>query len=157
MKNLGEIFLKLSANEKKRIHVMLCERSLNKWNDYVSKHKDIYYTESVCGTKQQLNMNLPREAIKSVKMGVNILSIEQKYTEPIAAMQDEDLKFPEAIMFAYYSTYNLFRKYLCSADVDDWLIVNQALSSEDNRKSAEEILSQAVIQGSNEENEKVSW
>ena len=146
MKNLGEKFLTLSIKEKKRIHIILCERSLIKWNDYVSRHKNIHYTESVCGTKQKLNINLPRDAIKSVKMGVNILNNEHNYSEPIAAMQDEDLKFPEAIMFAYYSIYNLFRKYICNDDIDDWLIVNQALSAEDNVSKSEEIFAKTINQ-----------
>ena len=146
MKNLGELFLNLSVKEKKRIHIILCERSLDKWNDYVSKHKNIHYTEFVCGTKQKLNINLPRDAIKSVKEGINILNNKLLYSEPIAAMQDEDLKFPESIMFAYYSIYNLFRKYICNDNIDDWLIVNQALSSENNLERAEEILTDALNQ-----------
>jgi hypothetical protein len=93
-----------------------------------------------------LNINLPRDAIKSVKEGINILNNEQNYSEPIAAMQDEDLKFPEAITFAYYSIYNLFRKYICNDNIDDWLIVNQALSSENNHIRSEEILSNAMNQ-----------
>jgi len=146
MKNLCEKFLNLSIKEKKRIHIILCEGSLNKWNDYVSKHKNIHYTESVSGTYQKLDINLPRNAFKSVKNGISNLNIEHKYSEPIAALQDEDLKFPKDIMFAYYSIYNLFRKYICNDDVDDWLIVNQALSSEDNLVRTEDILSNAINQ-----------
>ena len=79
-------------------------------------------------------------------MGVKILNIEHNYSEPIAAMQDEDLKFPESIMFAYYSIYNLFRKYVCNDNIDDWLIVSQALSSETNLETTEDILSNAMNQ-----------
>jgi hypothetical protein len=45
-------------------------------------------------------------------------------------MQDKDLEFPGTVEYAYYSIYNLFKKYAALADIEDWQIVNQALSSE---------------------------
>ncbi len=44
-------------------------------------------------------------------------------------MQDDDLEFPDDIELAYYSIYNLFRRYVLADSIDDWLIVNQALSA----------------------------
>ena len=52
--------------------------------------------------------------------------------EPMIAMREEYLTFPENITFAYYAIYNLFKKYVLKEDVDDWMIVNQALSSEED-------------------------
>jgi hypothetical protein len=34
------------------------------------------------------------------------------------------------MVLAYYANYNTFNKYIRNEDVDDWLIVNQALSAE---------------------------
>ena len=42
-----------------------------------------------------------------------------------------DLEFPDPVEYAYYAIYNLFRKYVQGRELDDWLIVNQALSSSD--------------------------
>jgi len=54
-----------------------------------------------------------------------------RYKEPIISIQDNDLSFPKNIEYGYYSIYNLFQKYTQAKNVDDWLIVNQALSIED--------------------------
>ena len=59
-------------------------------------------------------------------------------------MQDEDLTFPDHIAFAYYAIYNLFKKYIGEKTIDDWLIVNQALSTEDNVKAWNELLINAI-------------
>ena len=56
--------------------------------------------------------------------------MDARYGEPRAALQDGDLEFPEAIGYAYDAVYNFFRKYGLGEDVDDWLIVNQAGSSD---------------------------
>ncbi|MCP4136515.1 MAG: hypothetical protein GY754_36435 [bacterium] len=147
MKKIAETFFSLSAEEKKKVHVILCEYSLKNWNEYISNFEEMQYTESVCGTKQQVDKNLPADALESSKRGVDDLSVERRYSEPIVAMQDDDLEFPEPVEFAYYSIYNLFRKYICGENIDDWLIVNQALSSKENIDSIHDILSNAIARG----------
>ncbi len=59
-------------------------------------------------------------------------------------MEDFDLEFPYHIEFAYYSIYNLFKKYGVQANVDDWLIVNQALSSEADQDKWLQLLENAI-------------
>ena len=60
------------------------------------------------------------------------------------ALQDENLVFPEPVAFAYYAIYNLFRKYAAQADVDDWLIVNQALAAEADPEVRRRLLARAI-------------
>jgi hypothetical protein len=43
---------------------------------------------------------------------VDLGNVAQRYLEPIAALQDEDLAFPDAVRFAYYALYNCFEKYV---------------------------------------------
>ena len=84
----------------------------------------------VCGTSQELDIELPIKAYRAAFKKKKSSSINQSYLEPIIAMQDDDLEFPEHIEYAYYSIYNLYEKYGQGAEMDDWIIVNQALSSE---------------------------
>ena len=70
--------------------------------------------------------------------------MDERYGEPIAAMQDDDLIFAEHIQYAYHAVYNLFRKYTGREAVDDWLIANQALSSETDAKKREALFGDAI-------------
>lgn len=144
MNNAYEIFQKLTAEEKRKVHIYLCERALVKWDEYVFLKGEIKYTESVTGTKQVVDRNLPSDALESVKQNLDTSNVEKRYLEPIVSLQDEDLNFPEQILFTYYSIYNVFRKYICGDSIDDWLIVNQALSAENSLHRADEVLLAAI-------------
>ena len=61
--------------------------------------------------------------------GLGASAIQKKYREPICALQDDDWVLPEEASYAYYAIYNFFQKYALGKPIDDWLIVNQALSS----------------------------
>jgi len=69
-----------------------------------------------------------------------------RYREPIVALHDGDLDLPDTIEYAYYSLYNLFRKYTGIEDIDDWLIVNQAISSEADETRWAALLEAAIRQ-----------
>jgi hypothetical protein len=98
----------------------------------------------MAGTRQKVDAQLPEDAFKCAQNGADLTGVEKRYQEPIAAMQDLDLEFPEQIKFAYYSLYNLFRRYALRKETDDWVIVNQALSAEiDNGKWAQ-MLNEAI-------------
>ena len=70
--------------------------------------------------------------------------VERRYAEPITALQDEDFVLPDHIAYSYYAIYNLFRKYALRMDIDSWLIVNQALSSEIDANKWHELLASAI-------------
>ncbi len=130
MKSLPDEFLALDSAQRRVVHFALCKHALRKWNEYVNVRGQIRYIESVVGTQQKVDKQLPADALESAERGVDLANVEKRYGEPIVAMQDEDLTFPKNIEFAYYAIYNLFRKYALEKDIADWLIVNQALSSE---------------------------
>jgi hypothetical protein len=132
MESLADQFLALEPEQRKTVHFVLCEYALQQWNRYAATRKRIRYTESAIGTKQEVDRRLPDEAFEAAKGGLEPKPIENRYLEPITAMQEDDLVFPKHIQFAYYSIYNLFNKYALREPVDDWLIVNQALGSEMN-------------------------
>ncbi|MCE9582215.1 MAG: hypothetical protein K8T20_06960 [Planctomycetes bacterium] len=130
MSAASEEFLAFTAEKKRAVHLALCEQALDRWNRYIAGNPVLEYRESVCGTLQKVDTALPYDALTAAKTGSDPGDVGNRYAEPIAAMQDDDLEFPDDVEFAYYSIYNLFGKYVEGAPVDDWLIVNQALSSE---------------------------
>jgi hypothetical protein len=144
MKSLADKFLALNPAQRRVVHFALCERALREWNQYANAQGRIQYTESVIGTRQEVDQQLPVDALESAKRGVDFGQVQQRYQEPMTAMQEDDLRFPEPIIFAYYAIYNLFGKYVCGEPIDDWLIVNQALSAETDREKWEALLNGAL-------------
>ena len=143
-KTLADEFLALNPEQRRLIHFSLCEHALEKWNSYAKAHKKIEYQETVAGTLQEVDKQLPSDSLSSAKQGFDSLNVTKRYQEPITAMQDDELVFPENISFAYYAIYNLFQKYAENKTVDDWLIVNQALSSESNSEMWNSLLNNAI-------------
>jgi hypothetical protein len=123
---------------------MLCENAVQRWRDFVASRGRIRYTESVCGTSHVLDAKLPEDALRSAHCGHDVAAVDERYCEPIAAMQDFDLEFPDPVEYAYYAIYNLFLKYGCHEDIDDWLIVNQSLSSETDESKWRSLLQEAL-------------
>ncbi|HET8647197.1 MAG TPA: hypothetical protein VFO85_17000, partial [Vicinamibacteria bacterium] len=87
------------------------------------------YVDSVVGAKHSVDVALPRDALAAATSGRRSPDVEARYGEPLAALQDDDLQLPDAVEFAFYAAYNCYRRHAQEADVDDWLIVNQALAA----------------------------
>ena len=107
----------------------------------------IRYTEMVCGTKQVVDPDLPADAIASVRSGEGADALARRYLEPVAAMQDDDLRFPDPVEFAYYAIYNYFLRYALHEEIDDWLLVNQALASNPDEETWSSTLARAIEGG----------
>ncbi len=144
MHTLAEDFARLPNDGKCWVHFLLGEHALSKWREYCSTHPSISYVETVRGTHQTVDTSLPDDAFASAQQGQDIGDVAARYQEPIAAMQDDDLEFPDPVTFAYYSLYNLFSKYAQREPIDDWLIVNQALSSEREESQWRSLLDAAI-------------
>jgi len=131
----AESFGQLGADRQRQVHLSLCEAALETWMKYVRLRAPLRYADSVVGMRHEVDIGLPADALRSARAGVDLANVESRYSEPIVAMQDDDLTFPEPVKFAYYAIYNCFRNHACGEDIDPWLIVNQALSSDDNKDS----------------------
>jgi len=132
MSPLAASFFALSAQGRRDVHFRLVALALQEWESFCQKAGSIHYRDSVVGMKHDLDLKLPRDAIASLHSNQHIAHIRQRYLEPIVAMQDDDLEsvIPSSMQFAYYGIYNLFNKYSDpSANIEDWLIVNQCLSA----------------------------
>jgi hypothetical protein len=98
--------------------------------------------------RHEVDVHLPHDALRSANTGEDLADVEGRYREPIVAMQDDDLEFPDPIEFAYYAVYNCFRRHVRGEGIDPWLIVNQALSSSKDEASLSPRLAAAVAAAS---------
>lgn len=129
MHKAAELFLALDCAKKRAACIQLCERALRIWESTFPDGCSVAYRESVVGSIQTLDCGLPREALAAVRSGKDAAAIGQRYLEPIAALQDDDLVLPEAAHFAYYAVYNAFERYVSEKKIDEWTIVSQAIAS----------------------------
>ena len=144
---LKEQFLSLPPAEKRRVHFVLCAKALAVWLNYSSQKKRSRYVDGVVGLSHKVDMALPSDAFNAAQEGRDAARVAERYAEPITAMQDDDLEFPRNIEFAYYSIYNLFCKYVMRDDIDDWIIVNQAISSEPDEPKMFSMFSETLKPG----------
>lgn len=129
MSPLTEQYAALTSEQQKHVQLVLCEQAYALWLAYVSQNALTEYIETVMGTLQKLDWQLPQEAIEAVRLGSDEKNVNGRYLEPITALQDDDLEFSEEMEFAYYAIYNLFRFHVMHKLDDSWLIVNQALTA----------------------------
>jgi hypothetical protein len=123
-------FRELSPARRRFVHDTLAQYALGRWQAFAESRKGIVYYETVAGTRQVVDKRLPADALAAVRTGEGIDDVATRYQEPICALQDEDLSLPDTVEFAYYAIYNYFRRYALKTEIDDWILVNQALSSE---------------------------
>ena len=145
MSNLAETFQNLADDQKRLVHLELCRNALRIWQEYASQFEKIDYVEGIVGTYQIVDKCLPKDAFEAVVRGHDEKKVDWRYAEPISAMQDDYLEFPDHIEFAYYAIYNLFNKYILCLNIDDWLICNQALSGENNLEIVDSLLTDAIL------------
>lgn len=135
----------LDAPRKRRVQYDLCTRALRVWERYAHAQPPMMYHDSVIGMRHTVDIWLPRAALASVAAGQVLANVSYRYAEPIAALQDDDLVFPDPIAFAYYAIYNLFQQTCHQAAIDDWRIVQQALAAEGDDARAVSILGDAIV------------
>lgn len=122
-------FFQLGATSRRLVHLALCEDAVRTWNEYVQGNPAaLHYRDSVVGMRHHVDIALPADALRAARAGVDDADVDGRYLEPIAALQDDDLTFPDSVELGYYAIYNCFRKYVSGEDIQDWLIINQALS-----------------------------
>lgn len=150
MSSLAALFFSLSPVQRRSVHLQLGRQALRNWEVYARTQGEMRYVESVAGTPQVVDSQLPRDALASVQAGQDLAGVAERYLEPIAALQDDDLIFPDSTEFAYYALYNLYQKYVQQQEIKDWLIVNQALASEEDPKKWYPMLQRSIEQAMRE-------
>ncbi|MDP5240947.1 hypothetical protein Q9Q94_15500 [Uliginosibacterium sp. 31-16] len=120
----------MSAEQKKRVHLCLASIALKQWEKAIASGLvPLSYQETVTGTLQDVEELLPAEALVCIVEKTDPTSISARFLEPTCASGDEDWHLADEPMYAYLTIYNAFQKYALGKDIDDWMIVNQALSS----------------------------
>src|SRR5712675_1374743 len=122
MKQTAAEFFALPAAKRRLALLSLCAHSLAVWESHYSPGTSPSYQESVTGSVQELDVGLPREALQAAQRGSEDAGIQERYKEPIVALQDHDLQLPDAAEFAYYAIYNAYRRYVASVDIEEKLI-----------------------------------
>jgi hypothetical protein len=131
-RDLRTEFDALPPDHKKEVHYALCTLALAAWQKFATASGTLTYRDSVVGLTHVLDWQLPADAFKAAFEAPDepvSAALAQRYREPIVALQDLDLEFPDRMQFVYYALYNAFRKYAAGEPIDDWLIVNQALAA----------------------------
>lgn len=125
----AEAYFALTAESKKQVHLVLCQQALNIWQAYATQHGPLTYSESVVGTDQNIDETLPQDALNAIQAGSDNAAVQERYLEPLAALQDADWDMPAKIEFAYYAILNGFRLHVLKQPIEHWLVVNQALAA----------------------------
>ncbi len=126
--NEMERFLTLDPERRRRVQIALCALAVDAWEREIAPDPPAYH-DSVVGLFHVVEVDLPRDALEAVRTGVDARDVWRRIGEPLAALQDGDLELAGHLELAWYSVYNLYVRSLRGRDVDDWLIVNQALSA----------------------------
>ncbi len=129
MHPVAEKYFSLSPEAQKKVQIELCLKAYDLWLEYVSSNGIVEYQETVTGTIQVIDYQLPKDAIDSVALGHDDLDVKQRYLEPATALQDEDITFSDDMEMAYYAIHNLFHFHIANTVEDSWLIMNQSLSA----------------------------
>src|SRR4051794_19128562 len=98
----AESFRRLTPGRQRQVHLRLCEEALGVWAAYAREHSPLRYSDSVVGMRHEVDVRLPHDALRSAHAGADLADVKGRYREPIVALQDDDLEFPDPIGFAYY-------------------------------------------------------
>lgn len=142
--DLRATFDALDRSNRRMVQLALCRHALGVWEAYLRRHGPVEYVDSVVGLYHCVDSALPRDAMSSVEAGVDRADVSHRYLEPVAALQDDDLELPGHIELAFYAIYNLYRRAVEGAAIDDWLLVNQALAAEENPATWRTLLTEAL-------------
>jgi hypothetical protein len=136
--DLRAAFATLDGPRRRIVQLTLCRHALGVWEAYLRRHGPVAYVDSVVGLYHCVDSTLPRDALMSAEAAIDRADVAQRYLEPMAALQDDDLELPGHIELAYYAIYNLYCNAVEGAAIDDWLIVNQALAAEAEAGTADQ-------------------
>lgn len=110
-----DILAELRALPRQRCVELLCamcHELLPIWEQYAAEQGEIVYYESIVGTRQVVDLALPRRALAEVDARLSGELVEGGFTggdfvEPLTAMQDDDLDFGGAAQAAWGAIENL--------------------------------------------------
>lgn len=136
-KEIYQHFLQLEPKQQLIALYAGGQLALGVWQDYIKEEGEIVYIDSVAAMQHIVDSDLPVRALELIRQKTLLLPMQadaeqdiwDEYTEPIVALQDDDLEFPTAVEYAYYTIYNLFSYcFIPKRQVTLELLVNQIIS-----------------------------
>lgn len=121
-------YLNLNDSERFKVQLSLCQKALAYWEKQVRLEGPLSYVEGVVGTYQKVDLNLPADALTSVRSKRDTASVQKRYLEPLSALQDDDLEWSGPVTLAFYAIYNAFCLHVLNRNIDKMLIIKQALA-----------------------------
>lgn len=114
LQRISDIIATLSKPLKFRIALEFAEMLLPVWNKN-AEHNELYYIGTVVGMEHTVDRELPKRVMEVVKnelqkpgsQWASIKAIQNEFSDPIVALQDEDWELPNAVQKTFYSFYNL--------------------------------------------------
>jgi hypothetical protein len=106
-------FRALSRHRRLEALAVACDDALAIWRGFRDGGEAITYHDGVVGQRHVVDDELPERALVAVRTALRgeawDTDLVTQYQEPIVAMHDDDLEFPDEIEYAYYAIYNLFQ------------------------------------------------
>ena len=116
---------------------LACADALEVWRRYRKDGKPLEYRDGVVGMRHTVDDRLPERALDEIDrylrgQPVDPTATDTEYSEPIVAMQDDDLDVPRPVAQAYYAVYNLYRiVFRLPHAADDQVVLDQVAGSLD--------------------------
>jgi len=116
---------------------MACRDAIEVWRRYRADGKPLEYFDGVVGMHHAVDDTLPQRALDDLDRWLRGEPVDPRptdtaYAEPIVAMQDDDLDFPDEVEQAYYAIYNLHRiVFEIPIPPEDHVVLSQVASAVD--------------------------
>lgn len=122
----------LSPSDQLRALLIPCRGALRVW--IAGRPDELRYYDGVVGAPHAMDMQLPERAVLAIAHAIDtgdrsgLAAIDEAYTEPIVALQNDDVSLESPLEAAYYAIYNLGRLML-GRGTDPLVVLSQALES----------------------------
>ncbi|MEO8705731.1 MAG: hypothetical protein ABI867_37210 [Kofleriaceae bacterium] len=133
--SIVEEFTALPEYRRHEAMRVACAEALEVWRRYRHDGKPLEYVDSVIGIRHTVDDGLPQRALAEVDAYlageyVDAKQSDADFTEPIVAMQDDDLDLPRPVAQAYYAIFNLHRIVFRLPHVpEDHVVLSQVASA----------------------------
>lgn len=138
------MFEKLEPRQKQIANRILCNGALQCWERFCLENPVASGEDPETGEPFLLEVTLLQQALADGETGADRHGIAERLQGLIDALETEQMILPQPVTFACYAIYNYFRKYGAGEVVDDWLIANQAISSETDETAWVPLLLNAI-------------
>jgi hypothetical protein len=132
----------LPEAELLNLALRLCNKALPIWDEYCEENKP-EYVDTVVGMFHKVDPGFLKRISLYIETYIEphspgsldegLKKLEDEFTDPIIALQDQDWDLPDAVRLTFYAFYNLVcgvkEKYSVFNELSNYVSVNQALDA----------------------------